>query len=408
MVIAQLKIKRSHDHKATRWLKRVALGAAAVSVAAAFAYAWMPKPASVDTSRVTRAPLEVYVEEDGRTRVRERFVVAAPIGGRLARVEVEPGDKVERGRVLARVSPPDAALLDARSRSETQARLEGARARVLQSEAALARARAAAEMSEKQRARARALKAERAISDVELEQRELEARLAAQDLAAAELAQKVAEADVAGLRAVLAPGKSGVGKEAEVIAPSAGIVLRVLRESEGPIAAGAPLIELGDPAELEVVVDVLSEDAAQIEPGAPAEITEWGGAGVLNGSVRRIEPAAFTHVSALGIEESRVNVIVALAEAPPALGDSFRVTARILLHANKDAIQVPRSAVFRYRDQWAVFVVKNAKIERRFVELGQRARLSVEVTSGLKSGEEVVIYPDEKLKDGDRARVTAS
>jgi HlyD family secretion protein len=385
---------------AARWVKRGVLAAGALAGIAGLVYAWLPKPIAVDVGVVRRTALAVEVAEDGRTRVRDRFVVTAPIAGNLARVELQAGDALRAGDPIARIAAPDQAMLDPRSRDEAAARLRGALARQRQADSAIVRARAARDSAVHDADRARQLAARDVITAVEREHAELAERLAIEDLGTAELAREVANADVAAARAVVAGGKPTEGALV-VRAPAAGQVLKLVRDSAGPIAAGAPIVELGDPRAIEAVVDVLSSDGAQIAPGMPVALEAWGGDHPLAGHVRVVEPSAFTKLSALGVEEQRVNVIVALdGDAPPALGDGFRVEARIVTWSARDVLAVPASAVFRDRGKWAVYVVEAGRARLRDVELGHRGRVDIEVVGGLPEGAQVILHPSDRVREG--------
>lgn len=365
------------------------------------AQAFRPRPVLVDAHRVGRSKLEVYIEEDGRTKMRERYVVSAPISGALARIELEAGDAVTEGQVVARFDPPSPALLDARSKADLEARLLGAQAHVRQSEAARERAKAGHELAEKNLARMQALVKGAAIASAELERAELEAKMAGEDEISTELQRRVAEAEVNSVRAVLGRlgGRAGQ-EEISLPAPVSGDVLHVLRESQGLVVAGTPLIEIGDPRVIDVVVDLLSADAVRVRPGTRAWIERWGGDQALTGRVRRVEPSAFTRVSALGVEEQRVNVVIALDEIPPGLGDNYRVEAKLLVWSGDDVLTVPKSAVFRQRDRWAVYAMEGGKAKLKLIEIGHRGRLEVEVSSGLSEGDTVVLYPGDRVSEG--------
>ena len=384
-----------------KWAKR-GLGAAAVlAIIAGLLYAWLPRPVVVDTGVVQRGPLDVEVDEDGQTRVRERFVVLAPITGSLQRIELDPGAVVAAGAVVARIEPPVAVLLDERSRREAAAQLAAAVARQRAAEIAIARARLARDSAVREAERSRTLDQRGAIPASERERAEDLAQLAIRDLAAAEAAQAGAAAEVAAARARLVDSASpGASRAAAVTAPAAGIVLRLLRASAGPVTAGAPLLELGDPRALEVVVDVLSSDAARIAPGMAVALEAWGGDRPLRGEVRRLEPSAFTRISALGVEEQRVKVIAAITDPPAMLGDGFRVEARIFTWRGEHVTCVPASAVFRDREQWAVYVAEDGRARLRPVELGHRGRLDVEITRGVALGEVVVLNPSDRVGEG--------
>jgi len=393
---------RRHAHRARRWVKRIALALGVASAAAVAIYTWLPKPLPVDTAVVGRHPLEVTVDEDGRTRVRERFVVSAPVGGNLERIELEAGATVTDGDPIARIRPPDPAMLDPRSRAEAQARLTAALAHVRQAETAVTRARAAAVVAERDGQRAKTLFERQAIPAADRERAELAAELAIGDRAAAELQRKAAAAEVEGARAVLGNG-GRAGAAVVVPAPVTGRILRVLRDDAGPVATGTALFELGDPATLEVVVDVLSSDAARISVGAAVVIDGWGGT-PLTGKVRLIEPAATTRVSALGVEEQRVDVIVALDSVPPELGDGFRVETRIQIWRGGDVLTVPAGALFRDHGRWAVYVVVGDRAALRPVEVGHRSQVTAEVTGGLAVGDTVIVHPSDRVADGIEVR----
>jgi HlyD family secretion protein len=393
--------RRATRRSIARWVKRGLVIALGIAIVGVIVYAWLPKPVPVDVGVVRRMPLDVEVDEDGQTRVRDRFVVSAPITGTLERIDLDPGTPVKAGDVVARIEPPAPALLDARTRAEIRARLEAAIARLERARTAVARAEAAREQATRDANRARTLFDREAITAVERDQAVLAEQLAIRDVAAAEADRAGAAAEVEAIRAQLGEGSQPVPpKTVEVTAPAEGRVLRVIRDSAGPIAAGAPLVELGDLHALEVVVDVLSSDAARIRPGMPVAIEGWGGDPALAGEVSRVEPSAFTKVSSLGVEEQRVNVIATIADPPPALGDGFRVDARIFLWRGRDVLAVPLSAVFRDRGAWAVYAIEDGRARLRRIELGHRGRLEVEVVSGLAEGQEVVLHPGDRVRDG--------
>jgi len=390
-----------HHRVLRSWAKRGGAAVASLAVIAGLIYAWLPKPVMVDTGVVRRGPLDVEVDEDGQTRVRERFVVLAPITGSLQRIEIDAGAAVAAGDVIARIEPPAAALLDERSRREAAARVAAAVAHQQAAEIAVARGHLARDAAAREAARSRTLDQRSAIPALERERADDQEQLAIRDLAAAEAARAGAVAEVAAARAMLVDGaSSGAQRTTAVIAPAAGRVLRVVRDSAGPVAAGAPLLELGDPRALEVVVDVLSSDAARIAPGMPVAIEAWGGDRPLRGEVRRLEPSAFTRISALGVEEQRVKVVAEITDPPVVLGDGFRVEARIFTWRGADAVTVPASAVFRDREQWAVYAAEGGRARLRPVQLGHRGRLDVEITGGLAVGAVVILNPSDRIGDG--------
>ncbi|MCK9531203.1 MAG: efflux RND transporter periplasmic adaptor subunit [Gammaproteobacteria bacterium] len=356
--------------------KRIVLIFVALAVVALLWWSFQPEPVPVSLAEVGRGPLQVTIEQEGMTRVRERYVVAAPVTGTLERIRLDVGDTVQRGEVLVHVNPALSQPLDPRTRA--------------QAEAQVAEAEAAYELARAELGRVRPLYERGDISRSDFDQ----ARTAADR----------ARASLAAARAVLAAAdETSSDGRVPVVAPVDGTVLALERESAGPVTAGAPLLALGDPADLEVAVDVLSTDAVRLAPGMRVLLDRWGGGDLLEARVRRIEPAAFTKVSALGVEEQRVWVIVEIT-APRAqwrdLGDRYRVEARFVVWEASDVLQVPASAVFRQGGEWTAFVVKEGVAERRAVTLGQRGGLSVQVLEGLAPGEYVVTHPDEAVQDG--------
>jgi HlyD family secretion protein len=385
---------------ALRWIKRGALIALAGGILTAVVIAWLPEPVDVDVASVRRTSLETEIAEDGRTRVRDRYVIAAPMSGELLRIELDPGAIVRAGDVLATIEPPVPQLLDERSRNEASARLALASAHERAARAAIAKATAARDVAVRDAARARQLLEREAISASEEERAILAEELAIRDLATTEAQRAAALAEIDAARALLGTTRRGVATTRSVaIAPATGRVLRVLRESAGPIVAGTPLFELGGVSGLELVIDVLSSDAAQVAAGMRVEIDRWGGEGRLTASVARVEPAAFTRVSALGVEEQRVRVI-ATVDAPPAtLGDGFGVAARIITWRGDEVLAIPASAVFRHHGQWAVYTLEGERARLRVVEIAHRGRVDVEVTN-LAEGTRVIVHPGDSVEDG--------
>jgi HlyD family secretion protein len=376
---------------------------------AGIAWSLMPRPIPVETAEVTNGRFVATVDEDGKTRVRERYVVAAPLAGRLTRIGLKAGDKVKADDVIATIVRSPAPFLDPRSRREAEERLGAAEAAVERTNAAVQRARAQADQADKDLARTRAL-VERGASTVQtLERAELAMRVADRDMRAAEFQNHAAEHEVEQARAVLARYSDGASPLVgwNVTAPVPGLVLKVTQESETIIQPGAPIMEIGDPHDLEIVVDVLSRDAVEIRPGAEVVIENWGGPGMLSGSVRRVEPAAFTKISTLGVEEQRVNVLIDLL-TPPAqwagLGDAYQLDARITVFARDDAIIVPAGALFRRGESWNVFAVDDGRAKAQRVTLLRRSGRSAAVTSGLSPGEQVIVYPSDRVSSGVRVR----
>jgi len=392
--------------------RRALLLAAGLALALVAWWLLRPPPVAVELGEVTRGPLELTVDEEGETRVRQRFVVAAPATGRLLRIELDEGDALEAGEIVARIVP---APLDPRDRAAAEARLEAAEAAKQGAAARAALASAALVQAERDLARAERLREAGALSDGALEQAHLARTRAQREREAARFVVSAADHEVEAARAVLMAARTArpalseedcltPGTCIEVRAPVAGRVLRVQEESERIVPAGAPLVEVGDPAAIEIVVDVLSADAVKIEPGADLWVEDWGGDTPLRATVRRVEPAGFTKISALGVEEQRVNVIADFEAPPDGLGDGYRIEARIVVWRGADVLRVPSSALFRRGEGWAVFGVEGGVAHRREVEIGVRGPFAAEVEAGLAEGEQVVLHPSDRLADGVRVR----
>lgn len=391
------------------------LGVAVVTlVAGAIAWGLAPRPVPVDVRSVGRGPLAVRVVDDGVTRIRERYVVRAPLAGLMSRVSLHAGDAVERdATVITSIDPPDPALLDPRAEADALARVETAKAIRDLAGTALDRARVQVEYTLADLERARQLYPTKAVTHEQLDAAERAWKTAVDDVAEAEQEIHVAEHLVQVAAAALVRSRpTRDGRQAadagdrrfDVTAPIDGRVLRVIREGAGPVEAGTELVEVGDPRDLEAVVDLVSEDAVQVAPGDRCEITGWGG-GPLPGRVRVVEPRGFTKVSPLGVEEQRVNVIVdleAVADDSPALGDDFRVEAAITIDEAHDAVLVPLAAVFRRDGREAVFVVTDGRARLVPVTIGRRGDRDAEVLDGLSGGEQVIAYPPDSVADGTR------
>ncbi len=390
----------------SRWIKRAVPLAVAALLLALIVKAMLPKPVSVDVAVAETAALRVTVDEDGVTRVKDRFVVSAPLTGSLARLELDPGDTVKQGDVVARIVPLTPALLDDRSKQSAEARVAAALAAQRQASAQVERARANQEFVQKSTERERSLAEKGVTARANVDQAELAQRTANAELESAKFGAKVADYEVEVARATLGrlgkKVKPGSEEQLLVKSPVAGRVLKVLHKSEGVVQAGTPLLEVGDPAALEIVVDVLTSDAVDVKPGTPATLGEWGGA-PLPARVRIIEPSAFTRLSALGVEEQRVNVVLepqGPVEPWARLGDGYRVKAEIVTHEKADALQVPASAVFRRDSGWAVFRVEGDVVKLGSVQLGLRTQRRVEVVAGLEPGARVVVHPSDRVSDG--------
>jgi HlyD family secretion protein len=390
-----------------RHLKNRKVLAGIGAVAALLAVALWPSAVPVDTATVTRGPLEVTVDEEGETRVRERYVVSAPVPGEVLRIELEPGDAVKRGAVVATVRPAPPVPLDSRARAEAEAAVESARARVGQAQAERKRAEPAVELARSELARQRDLFGRGIVSQQALDAAVADERAAQEALRAAEFAAASAADQLAMARARLLPATGGpaASRPVECRSPVDGVVLKRLRESQSVVAAGEPLLEVGDPARLEIVSDLLSTDAVRVTPGAEVHIEQWGGDRVLKGRVRRVEPSGFMKVSALGVEEQRVNVVVDFADPAEAwreLGDGYRVEIRVVVWQANDAVKVPTSSLVRRGDDWAVFVADAGRARLRVVDVGHRNAQEAEVRSGVSSGQAVVVHPADAVEDGGR------
>lgn len=375
-----------------------------VLLMAGAAWALWPRPLVVETAEIGRGSLTVVVEEDGTSRIREVFRVSAPVAGRLTRVTLHVGDTVTEGETVASIQPSGPGLLDARSRRMAEAAVEAAEAAVSLGEANLAQAEAQRSFAGTELERTTAL-AERALVSTQVLQRvQLEAATARSAMAAAQASLVMRRQELESARAALIEGDGGNGETCctDVRAPAGGRVLEVLTESEQVVQPGTPLMDIGDPADLEVVVEVLSSDAVSIAIGADATIERWGG-DPLRARVDRIDPVAITRISALGIEEQRTRVVLSLLDPPEAragLGHGFRVVARIVVWHEDDLVTVPMGALFRRGDDWAVFVVEEGTARLRTIDLGQRNDTAAEVTDGLAVGDQVIVHPSDTIEDG--------
>ncbi|HSQ61965.1 MAG TPA: HlyD family efflux transporter periplasmic adaptor subunit [Polyangiaceae bacterium] len=402
------KRTESSARKATRWARRGLWIVLGLGLVVLIVYAWLPKPVPVETQRARKGDMRVTIVETGKTRVKDRYIVSAPLMGEMQRVELDPGDGVEAGAVVTRIVPMQPALLDTRTRMGAETRVGAALAAQLQSRASVERAQAAADQAQKDLTEEERLAATGAVSPHQVDQARLQSRLRDTELQSAKFASRVADHEVLLAQAAVARFKAGKGsEEVEVTAPVSGRVLRVMQQSGGVIAAGAPILEVGDPAALEIVTDVLTSDAVRIAPGSHAEIERWGGP-PLPAHVRLIEPSAFTRLSALGVEEQRVNVILDL-DAPReqwlAMGDGYRIEARMVVWEQPDVLSVPAGAVFRHGEGWAVYTVDDNVIHLRDVQVGERGDVQVQITGGLAENALLVLHPSDRVADGVRAKV---
>ncbi|MCB1759432.1 MAG: HlyD family efflux transporter periplasmic adaptor subunit [Gammaproteobacteria bacterium] len=380
-----------------------------LALAASLIWAFIPKPIAVDMMTMQLGEMTVTVDEEGETRVRNVFVLSAPINGRALRIDAEVGDEVlaEQTRI-AEIEPIDPTLLDPRSEAQARADIRAAEANLILAEASVKEARVELNFALSELRRARSLRADAVMSERELEaaERTYQTRQAALETANANRQARQAELERA--RALLiSPAESRLlSKECPCVpirSPVDGRILRILHKSEGVVSAGEALVEIGDPADLEIVADLLSSDAVNVEPGQRVIVDNWGGDSELEGRVRRVEPFGFTKVSALGIEEQRVNVIIDFVtprEQWSRIAHGFQVDARIVLWEGKNVLKLPLTALFRDHNDWAVFVDENGVAKKRNVKLGRRTGLETEVLAGVSQGERVVVHPSDKISDG--------
>ncbi|MCA1442888.1 HlyD family efflux transporter periplasmic adaptor subunit [Ensifer sp. IC4062] len=388
--------------------RRLAIwGSLLILLVAGVAYALRPQPVQVDLAVAETGALRVTIDEEGETRVRDVYTLHAPLRGQLQRITAEPGDVVKAGEtLLAQIEPAAPAFLDARTEAELQAAVEAARAAHNLAAAELNKAKADLTFAEGERARARMLIERRTISQRSLEDAERAYSVAQANLATAEAGLKVREHELHQARSRLLSrqeirSRSGACECVAVTAPVSGVVLQVIRRSEGVVEAGTPLLDIGDPADLEIVANLLSEDAVRIKPGQQALVTGWGGED-LKAVVQRIEPFGQTKISALGIEEQRVDVVLDFAGRPErwrSLGHGYRVDVRVILFEG-EVLRLPLGALFRQREDWAVFLAAEGRAQLRPVGVGQRNSLAVEIREGLLPGDRVILYPSDRITDG--------
>lgn len=390
-----------------RRLGRVGTALLAIAAIGLAVWALLPEPIAVDAARVRRGDFEDVVEEDGKTRVRDRYVVSSPLAGRLERITLRAGDAVDADGVVAVVLPTAPPLLDARTVRELAERVGAAEATLETARAARERAQVARDQSRVDYDRMRRLGTEGIVAAGDLDRARLAMEVAEKDLVAAEAGVHAAEHDLESARTALTRVREGGDEPIEVRAPVGGRVFRVMQENAAVVAPGTPLIEVADPADLEIVVDVLTADAVRIAAGAPVRVTRWGGDVPLEGRVRYVEPSGFTKLSALGVEEQRTNVVIDLTSPPSAwqsLGDGFRVDTSIVVFRADDVLTVPASALFRDVGTWATFVVEHGRARKRaVVSRRQNARAAL-IDGGLADGEVVVLYPGDAISDGVRVR----
>lgn len=391
-----------------RWKRWLGIVAVVAVVALAVAYGFREQPVLVEVARAERGPLRVTIEEEGKARVTDRFVVSAPVGGYARRITLDVGDPVQRGQTITYLEPQAqrSVVLDPRSRAEGEARVRRAEAALAEAESRIATVRADVAYWEGQFARVEKLHRSGDLAREAYERALADKRRADAALVSAERTIAVAQAEVEAARvALMQPTKAEIrpqGDVAPVTSPVAGRVLRVVRKSEGPVNTGEPMVELANAHSLEVEVEVLSADAVRIAPGTEVMLERWGGEKPLSGKVRTVEPTAFTKISALGVEEQRVRVIADITspeEEWARLGDGYRVEASFIVWKGEAVLQVPASALFRHNGEWAVFVKDGDRARRRSVKVGQRNGLAAQILEGLEEGQEVVRHPDDTIEE---------
>lgn len=371
-------------------------------VIALVAWAFVPKPIKVENGRVERGSLRVTVDEEAETRVHDRFEIAAPVTGRLQRIELHAADPVEEGQLVAQIEPLP---LDPRERAELLARVESTEATRREAEANVERIRTEYEQARRTRERASKLAASGVISHEEREFADTAATNSSNALDAAKFRARAAAYEVQVAKAGLLALAVEHGDKPRIItlrSPIRGHVLRLLQQSERVVSAGTPILQVGHPSQLEIVSDVLSTEAVKVKPGDPVLIENWGGDRVLRAKVRTVESSGFTKISALGVEEQRVNVVMDFVDSPTRLGDGYRVDVRIIVWEGNDVLKVPASALFRRGQGWSVFVVENGRARARTVEIGHRNALEAELVKGVGGGEEVILHPGNQVSEGTR------
>jgi len=386
---------------------------------AVLTFAFRPRPLMVDIGEVTMDSMMVTIDEEGRTRVHDTYVISTPVAGRLLRVDVEPGDSVEQQEtILAKMLPSNPAALDVRSREQARSALAAAEASLRLARAELNRAIADKNLADTDLERTRTLRQNGMVSELALDLaiREARASQAAFDTAEATIEMRQAELENAQIQLMGFDDQQRLiistlieteqADEIPIRSPTTGRVLRVIQQSETTLPAGAPILEVGDiDSDLEVLVELLSTDAVQVAPGDRVLIDKWGGSGTLDAVVQRVDPWGFTKFSALGVEEQRVNTVIRFADlqsAQAGLGHGFRVEARIIVWEDDDALVVPSSALFRDGQSWSVFLVEGGIAQRRLVDIGHNNGIQAQVVNGLDPGDRVILYPASGLSEGVR------
>jgi HlyD family secretion protein len=402
---------------AAKWIKRILMTVALAGIAGGFIWLMWPQPIQVDVAKAVLGRMQLTVDEEGISRIREVYTVSAPVEGKVARSPREVGDHVVAGATpVAAIRSADPTMLDARTRVELAAAVEAAKADRDFASAAVLQAEKELRFAEAELERASYLVGKKVMAVNALEKRQLDADSAQQRLvsARAQLDVRLHNLEIAEAK-LLGPATPAGAEPKEdccmyVTSPVNGIVLKIPVENEQIVQAGTPLVEIGNPLDTEISVDLLSTDAIQVKPGAPALIIGWGGPYELGARVKRVDPAAFTKVSALGIEEQRVKAILEITD-PPAkwtgLGHQYRVFVNIVIWQSENALQIPLSALFRWEGSWAVFRVAGGFAKLTKITAGQMNSRDVQVLSGLNAGETVVVHPSDLVSDGARVEIRA-
>ncbi len=369
------------------------------------AWGLWPKPVVVETGAVTRGPLTVRVSEEGKTRVRNRYVVAAPVAGKMRRVALKPGDEVKAGEtVITAIEPVAPPLLDPRARAQAEAVVSMHEASRKQAAESLEARRAALKIADADNERMHSVTRKDSLSDSDRDRMEGDVSIKAAEVRAAEFSLQVIDYELAQARAALErPAAVTTGNLVEIKSPVSGRVLNVMQESEMVVTPGVRILEIGDPADIEIEAEILSRDAVTIKPGDAVEVEQWGGDKPLTGRVRRVEPAAFTKISALGVEEQRVIVLCDLVDVPEAakaLGDRYRVEARVAVWHSDDVLIVPAGALFREGNAWKTYVFRENTARLTPIEAGHSDGRFTEILSGITTGDEVLLHPPDTVRDG--------
>ena len=362
----------------------------------------IPSPVKVEVAIAGRGPLRVTIDEEGEARAHDRFVVAAPVAGRLQRVELHDGDAVGNGQVVAAIHPLP---IDVKEQTELTSRVQAAEALKREAEERVRHAQEDYEQARRERGRMESLAKDGIISAQSLEQYRNAEVTSRNEVEAARARVQAAAAEIEVARSGLVAIDPRGARVVQLRSPVAGRVLRVVEKSERVVTQGMPLIIIGDPRKLEVIVDVLSTDAVKVRAGMPVLLENWGGESPIRARVRVVESAAFTKVSALGIEEQRANIVCDFIDPSGPLGDGYRVEARVVIWESGDVLKVPTNALFRHGDGWAVFVIDSGKAKIRDVEVGHRSQFEAEILGGLPEGTQVILHPTNQIEDGRRVEI---